>query len=119
VRYSAGGTQDATTGFFPSPNGLEKDFRQPLMDYSTSLESAWIAVHLLGLMASWLVRIYSGSRHESLTQGFFLVCLAAVALATVVGHYWCLSMWPLSAGLLSVMIVIPILGSDVERPAVA
>jgi len=86
------------------------------MNYSLSLQGAWIAVHLLGFIATWLVRIHVGSRFEGLTQGFFLVCLAAMAAATVVEHYLYLAIWPLSASLLSLMIVIAVLDSGVERP---
>jgi len=73
---------------------------------------AWIAVHLLGIVASVMVRMHLGGRFEGLVQAGFLVCLIAVGLTTVIGYHDCLQMWPLSAVTLSAMIVTSVVDFD-------
>lgn len=77
----------------------------------------WIAIHLVGLFAAWMVRMRTGRRYETLVQGSFFTSLLAVAMTTVVGHLCCLEMWPVSAVTLSLMIVLAIveLGGSNER----
>lgn len=67
--------------------------------------SLWVAVHLLGLFSSWLVRMRAGRSYELLAQGSFFVAMLAVALTTVVGHFCCQDLWPLSAITLTLMVV--------------
>ncbi len=78
------------------------------MSYFTGFGLAWIAIHVLGLAASWLVRMQYGNRYEGLAQLAFLVCLPIVAITTVVGYHFCMEMWPLSAITLCLMIVMAI-----------
>jgi hypothetical protein len=78
------------------------------MDIASSLECAWIAVHLFGLTAACLVRIYAGARAEGLWQGTFLVGLAAVAVVTLAGVQCSWPLWTLSAVTMAVMIVVAI-----------
>jgi len=75
---------------------------------STGFGLAWIAVHVLGIVASALVRMHLGGRFESLVQAGFLVCLLAIGLTTVIGYHECLQMWPLSAVTLALMIVMAV-----------
>jgi len=75
---------------------------------STGFGLAWIAVHVLGIVASFLVRMHLGGRFEGLVHAGFLVCLIAIGLVTVVGYHECLQMWPLSAVTLSLMIVMSV-----------
>ena len=65
----------------------------------------WISIHLFGLTAAWLVRMYAGHRLEGLTAILFFACLPLIAIATVVGQNVCLALWPLSACTLAIMIV--------------
>ena len=74
----------------------------------TGIGTLWIAIHLLGLLAAWMVRMHGGKRYELVVQGGFLASLLAVALTTVVGHVCCLEIWPLSAMTLALMIVLAI-----------
>ncbi len=71
----------------------------------TGIGLLWIAVHLLGFFAVWMVRIHADKWFAQL--GFFL-SLLAVAMTTVVGHLCCLEMWPLSAVTLALMVVLAI-----------
>jgi len=74
----------------------------------TGIGTLWIAIHLLGLLAAWMVRMHDGRRYELFVQGSFFTLLLAVAVTTVVGHVYCLEMWPLSAVTLALMIVLAI-----------
>jgi hypothetical protein len=74
----------------------------------TGIGTLWIAIHLFGLLAAWLVRTHDGRRYELLIQGGFFTSLLAVAVTTVIGHVCCLEMWPLSAITLALMIVLAI-----------
>ncbi|MGI9455280.1 MAG: hypothetical protein ACR2NU_01895 [Aeoliella sp.] len=78
------------------------------MTFFAGLYAIWISLHVLGLVTAWLVRMHLGSRHEGLIQFGFLACLPMIALATVVGQQLCLTLWPLSACTLAVMIVMAI-----------
>jgi len=74
----------------------------------TGIGTLWITIHLLGLLAAWLVRTHDGRRYELLVQSGFFTSLLAVAVTTVIGHVCCLRMWPLSAVTLALMIVLAI-----------
>ena len=65
----------------------------------------WICVHFFGLLASWLVRMYAGHRHEGYVSLLFLISLPLIASATFIGQYCCMTLWPLSACTLAIMIV--------------
>ena len=75
------------------------------MSFLSGLGLAWIAVHVLGIVAACLVRMQFGNRYEGLAQLGFLFCLPAIAITTVVGYHFCMEMWPLSAITLCLMIV--------------
>ncbi len=81
----------------------------------TGIGLLWIVVHLLGLLAAWMVRMHTGKRFEALMQVGFFTCLVAVSLTTVVGHFCCLHMWPLSALTLASMIVLAIVDFGVAE----
>ena len=74
----------------------------------TGIGSLWIAIHLLGLLTAWLVRLHAGRRFEALVQGGFFTALLAMAITTVIGQLCCLQMWPMSAITLALMIVLAI-----------
>jgi hypothetical protein len=76
------------------------------MNLSAGLPTIWISLHVVGLAAAWLVRLHASRRREGLTQLGFFACLPLIASATVVGQQMCLTIWPLSAGTLAVMIVL-------------
>lgn len=80
----------------------------------TTIGLLWIAIHLLGIFAAWLVRLPASRRYAILVQGGFFTLLLAVSVTTLVGHVCCLEMWPLSAVTLALMIVMAIvdLGSE-------
>ena len=78
------------------------------MSYFTGLGLVWIAIHLLGIAAPWLVRMQFGNRFEGLAQLGFLICLATIAVTTVVGYHFCMEMWPMSAITLCLMIVLAV-----------
>ena len=83
----------------------------------TGISLLWIAIHLLGLFAAWMVRMPSGQRYEVFVQGGYFTALLAVAVTTVVGHLCCLEIWPLSAVTLAVMIVLAIADLGIESDA--
>jgi len=84
------------------------------MSFLSGFGLAWIAVHVLGIAASWLVRMQFGNRYEGLSQLGFLFCLPTIAITTVVGYHFCMEMWPLSAITLCLMIVTAVL--DLGEP---
>ncbi|MCA9260550.1 MAG: hypothetical protein KDA61_15160 [Planctomycetales bacterium] len=75
------------------------------MDATCSLQCGWFAVHLLGLLAAWLVRVYEGRRGENALEALFLLCLAAVGVAALAGKQFCWTPGMLSAATLAVMLV--------------
>jgi len=83
----------------------------------TAISLLWIVIHLIGLSAAWMVRMRTRRRYEVLVQGSFFTSLLAVAVTTVIGHLYCLEMWPISAVTLALMIVLAIadLGIDDSR----
>ena len=78
------------------------------MDYVSSLQCGWVAIHLIGLTAAFLVRVYAGTAAEGGLQCLFLCGLAGVAVATLAGEQFAWSLWTLSATTLSVMVVVAI-----------
>ena len=78
------------------------------MSYFTGFGLVWIAIHLLGIAATLLVRMQFGNRYEGLSQVGFLLCLPTIAITTVVGYLLCMEMWPLSAITLCLMIVMAV-----------
>ena len=78
------------------------------MDATCSLQCGWVAIHLFGLIAACLVRIYANTAAESSLQSAFLIGLAGVAVATLAGEQFSWPLWTLSATTLALMIVIAI-----------
>jgi hypothetical protein len=75
------------------------------MEGSGVLEVVWIALHLVGLAGACLVRLEMSDSRQRWARGVFLACLALIAGAAVLGDYYCLALWPLSAGTLGIMVV--------------
>jgi hypothetical protein len=78
------------------------------MEYTSSMQCGWVTIHLFGLIAACLVRIYASTRAEGPLQGAFLLGLSGVAVATLAGEQFSWNLWTLSATTLSLMIVIAI-----------
>lgn len=96
----------ATPAFKSSRQGIGKGLPVlSLMDCFPGFYALWICIHLLGLTAAWLVRMYAGHRLEGWICLAFLATMPLIAVATVVGQQVCLSLWPLSACTLAIMIV--------------
>jgi hypothetical protein len=89
------------------------------MTFLTGLQAVWILIHFVGLATAWLVRLHSGRRSEGLAQVVFLACMPLIALATVIGQQLCLTIWPLSAATLAMMIVLATADFSSRRSAVA
>ncbi len=89
------------------------------MTFFTGLQAIWILIHFVGLAAAWMVRMHAGRRNEGLAQLVFLACLPGIALTTVVGQQLCLTIWPLSAATLAVMIVLATADFSPRRSAMA
>jgi hypothetical protein len=82
-----------------------------IMDYVCSLQCGWAAIHLLGLIAAFLVRAYAGSAAETLLQHLFLCGLAGVAVATLAGEQFNWPLWTLSGVTMAIMIVVVVADS--------
>ncbi|MCC6492135.1 MAG: hypothetical protein IT424_03845 [Pirellulales bacterium] len=78
------------------------------MDYANSLQCGWVAIHLFGILAACLVRIYAGTGAEGPLQAAFLLGLAGVAVATLAGEQFSWPLWTLSGATLGTMIVLAI-----------
>jgi hypothetical protein len=78
------------------------------MDFSSSLQVGWIAIHLFGLIVACLVRVYASTAAEGPLQGAFLVGLAGVAVATLAGEQFAWPLWTISGATLAVMIVVAV-----------
>jgi hypothetical protein len=79
-----------------------------MIDFTCSMQCGWVAIHLVGLAAAFLVRVYAGTMAETPLQGLFLCGLAGVAVATLAGEHFAWPLWTLSAATLSTMIVVAI-----------
>ena len=89
------------------------------MTFFTGLQAVWFIIHFLGLAAAWIVRMHTHRPGEGLAQLAFLACLPMIALATVVGQQLCLTIWPLSAATLAVMIVLATADFSPRRSSMA
>jgi len=78
------------------------------MDYASSLQVGWIAIHLFGLIVACLVRFYADTAAETPLQGAFLLGLAGVAVATLAGEQFAWPLWTISGATLAVMIVVAV-----------
>lgn len=78
------------------------------MDYASSLQVGWIAIHLFGLIVACLVRVYASTNAEGPLQGAFLVGLSGVAVATLAGEQFAWPLWTISGATLAVMIVVAV-----------
>ncbi len=78
------------------------------MDYASSLQVGWIAIHLFGLIVACLVRVYASTAAEGPLQGAFLVGLAGVAVATLAGEQFAWPLWTISGATLAAMIVVAV-----------
>lgn len=78
------------------------------MDYASSLQVGWIAIHLFGLIVACLVRFYANTAAEAPLQGAFLLGLAGVAVATLAGEQFAWPLWTISGATLAVMIVVAV-----------
>ena len=78
------------------------------MDYASSLQVGWIAIHLFGLIVACLVRFYVDTAAETPLQGAFLLGLAGVAVATLAGEQFAWPLWTISGATLAVMIVVAV-----------
>jgi hypothetical protein len=76
------------------------------MDTTSSLQCGWAALHLVGLVAAFLVRAYADTRAESPLQAVFLCGLAGVAVATIAGQQFSWPLWTLSGVTMAIMIVV-------------
>jgi hypothetical protein len=86
------------------------------MDGSLALGATWVAIHLVGLGAAWMVRKETSGHRARIAQNSFYACLPLVALITVVGQFLCLTSWPLSAATLGVMIVTAVVDFGPRAP---
>ncbi|QEG36193.1 hypothetical protein [Bythopirellula goksoeyrii] len=75
------------------------------MDHTIALEVTWVAIHLFGLLAAWMVRKENAGSRQTLAQSGFFASLPIIAMITILGQVYCLDLWPLSAGTLGAMIV--------------
>ena len=78
------------------------------MDYTTSLQCGWVALHVVGLLAACLVRVFAGTAAETPLQLLFLIGLAVVAVVTLAGEQFNWSIWTLSAATMSLMIIVAV-----------
>jgi len=76
-----------------------------MMDHTIALEVTWVAIHLFGLLAAWMVRKENTGSRQTLAQSGFFASLPIIAMITILGQVYCLDLWPLSAGTLGAMIV--------------
>ena len=79
---------------------------------SSSLQCAWFALHLFGIVLAALVRMTHRRRGEDAVQAAFLATLSVMALGTLAGRHFCWPLWGLSAGTLAVMVVAAIADFD-------
>ena len=86
------------------------------MDLATMQTIGWFAIHALGLVASWGVRLSIHSQLATLIQCSFFFSLLAVSMATFVGHVYGFETWHLSAATLATMIVLAVVDVQVSRP---
>lgn len=89
------------------------------MDYASTLQCVWFAIHLLGVSTAFSLRVCSGSRLETTLQTVYLFALPAVAVATLAGRHFCWRLGAWSAAALAVMIVAAVADGGTRRDAYA
>ena len=85
-----------------------------IMDYTASLQCGWVAIHVIGLVAACLLRVYAETAAETPLQLLYLLGLAGVGVATLAGQQFTWSPWTLSAATMSLMIVVGV--ADFRSP---
>jgi hypothetical protein len=80
---------------------------------SAGVVVGWLVLHALALALAWATRITTGSRMEYVMQLAFLVVMAAIGVAALVGQRVDIEVWPVSAVILMVMVLMAVI--DLRR----
>jgi hypothetical protein len=80
---------------------------------SAGVVVGWLVLHTLALALAWGTRVANGSRMESAMQLSFLVVMAAIGGAALVGQRVDIEIWPVSAVILMVMVLMAVI--DLRR----
>jgi hypothetical protein len=73
----------------------------------------WLVLHALALVSAWGTRVATGSRMESALQLAFLISMAAIGCAALVGQQIDIEIWPVSAVTLMGMVLMAVI--DLRR----
>jgi hypothetical protein len=80
---------------------------------SAGVVVGWLLLHALALALAWGTRVATGSRMEFAMQLAFLVAMAAIGGAALVGQRVDIEIWPVSAVVLMVMVLMAVI--DLRR----
>jgi hypothetical protein len=80
---------------------------------SAGVVVGWLVLHALALALAWGTRVVTGSRMEFAMQLAFLVAMAAIGGAAIVGQRVDIEIWPVSALILMVMVLMAVI--DLRR----
>ena len=76
---------------------------------SAGIIVGWFVLHALALALAWGTRLAAGSRIEFLMQLTFLAVMAAIGGAALVGQRVDIEIWPVSAVVLMVMVLMAVI----------
>jgi hypothetical protein len=85
---------------------------------SSSVVWLLTSVQVIGLISAWLARVSEGSSRQTVSHGFFLVCLGVVGFATAAGLTIGPGCWLTAATTLATMILIAICDFRGDRQVV-
>jgi len=80
---------------------------------SAGVVVGWFVLHALALALAWGTRVATGSRMEFAMQLAFLVVMAAIGGAALVGQQVDIEIWPVSAVILMAMVLMAVV--DLRR----
>ena len=80
---------------------------------SAGVVVGWLVLHALALALAWGTRVATGSRMEFAMQLAFFVVMAAIGGAAMVGQRVDVEIWPVSAVILMVMVLMAVI--DLRR----
>jgi hypothetical protein len=80
---------------------------------SAGVVVGWLVLHALALALAWGTRVATGSRMEFAMQLAFLVVMAAIGGAALVGQRVDIEIWPVSAVILMAMVLMAVV--DLRR----
>jgi hypothetical protein len=80
---------------------------------SAGVVVGWLVLHALALALAWGTRVATGARIQFVMQLAFLLAMAAIGIAALIGQRIDIEIWPVSAVILMAMVLLAVI--DLRR----